>query len=155
MIDKIINTIKGYGLQNNEGFLAAEEKAEMETEIIYLEKLREYMKDDYSYIDEIQTLKGRINMLQDALIEAVTPLHQQDKQIPRKDFIEIYNKCVSRMFEENENNIGDGPYEKRIYGNDMTVHWNGMYCNCGSGAIIANEIIPGIEGVEEDEEEDL
>lgn len=144
MIDKIINTIKGYVLQNNADVLSSEKKAEIMAEIVYLEKLR-----NYEYLEQ------RIDKLQDALIDAVTPIPQQDVLVPRKDFIEIYNKCVSRMFEENERGIGDGPYEKRIYGNDMTIHWNGMYCNCGSGAIIANEIIPGIEGVEDDEEEEL
>lgn len=144
MIDKIINTIRGYVLQNNADVLSTEEKAEIEEEITYLEKLR-----DYGYLEQ------RINKLQDALIEVVTPLPQQDVQIPRKDFIEIYEKCVAKMFEENERGISNGPYEKRIYGNDTTVHWNGMYCNCGSGAIISNEIIGGIKGVEDDEEEYL
>lgn len=73
MIDKIIHTIKAIGLQNNEGFLAAEEKAEMEAEITYLEKLKEYMKGDFSYVNEIENLKDRIDMLQDALIEAIIP----------------------------------------------------------------------------------
>lgn len=151
MIDKIINSLKEYRNIDPDVLIHnAEQKAEMDAEITYLEEMK-----DFSYVREIETLKGRIDMLQDALIAAVSPLPQQDKQIPRRDFIEIYNKCVSRMFEEDERGIGDGPYEKRIYGNDMTIHWNGMYCNCGSGAIIANEIIPGIEGVEEDEEEEL
>lgn len=151
MIDKIINSITEYrNVDPDILILNEEQKAELDAELVYLERMR-----NSSYAEEIKQLKGRINMLQDALIEAVSPLPQQDKQIPRKDFIEIYNKCVSRMFEENEKGIGDGPYERRIYGNDMTVHWNGMYCNCGSGAIIANEIIPGIEGVEDDEEEEL
>ncbi len=144
MVDKIINTIRGYVLQNNADVLSTEEKAEIEAEITYLEKLR-----DYGYLEQ------RINKLQDALIEVVTPLPQKDVQIPRKDFIEIYNKCVGRMFEEYDKGISNGSYEKKMLGCDTTIHWNGMYCNCGSGAIISSEIIPGIEGVEEDEEEYL
>lgn len=151
MIEKIIHTIKAFGLQNNEGFLAAEEKAEMEAEITYLEKLKEYMKRDFSYMDEIEDLKRRIDMLQDAMIEATIPSQQKDKQVTRKDFTEMYNKCVGRMFHEDDKEIENGPYGKKIYLNHMYVHWNGMYCDCGSGAIISNEMIPTIKSIDDEE----
>lgn len=121
-----------------------------------MEKIITVVKEEMKKKDqEIDTLKKRIELLQYALIEATTPLPQQDKRISRKDFIEIYGKCVVGMFEEDDKGIENGPYNGRIYGNDMTIHWNGMYCNCGSGAIIANEIIPGIREVEKDDEEEL
>ena len=151
MIDKIIHTIKAFGLQNNEGFLAAEEKAEMEAEITYLEKLKEYMKGDFSYVNEIEDLKDRIDMLQDALIEATVPGQHKDQQVTRRYFMEMYNKCVARMFEEDEKGIENGPYDKKIYLNHMYVHWNGMYCDCSSGAIIANEMIPTIKSIDDEE----
>ena len=151
MIDKIIHTIKAFGLQNNEGFLASEEKAEMEAEITYLEKLKEYMKGDFSYVNEIENLKDRIDMLQDALIEATIPGQHKDQQVTRRDFIEMYNKCLDGMFDEDNKDIENGPYEKKIYLNHMYVHWNGMYCDCSSGAIIANEMIPTIESIDDEE----
>ena len=100
---------------------------------------------------EVETLKKRIDMLQDALIEATIPSQQKDKQVTRKDFTEMYNKCVARMFDEDAKGIENGPYDKKIYLNHMYVHWNGMYCDCSSGAIIANEMIPTIESIDDEE----
>ena len=68
-------------------------------------------------------------------------------------FIQIYNKCVGRMF--NSENAKNGiSYEDIIYSNTMTIHWKGMYCDLTSGACIANNIIPSIEGVDEEVDEE-
>ena len=138
MLEKIIKTLEDYVLKNNEGCLATEEEAEIKAEIEYLNNL-----------DSIEKLNKRIAMLQDALIEMSTSTKPNDYRISRKDFIEIYNKCVCRMFESGNTKNGIS-YEDVIYSNAMTIHWNGMYCDLTSGACIANHIIPGIKGIEEE-----
>lgn len=141
MIGKIIKSLEEYGLQNNEGSLTAEQIAELKAQIGYLENMRSF-----------EELIKRIDMLQDALIEMGKTNEPKDMRVSRKDFVQIYNKCVSRMFDECDAQIEQTPYENMIYSNPMTIHWKGMYCNLSSGACIANNIIPGIEGVDEDEE---
>lgn len=142
MIDKIIETIKGYGLQNN---LSQEQKAEMEAQITYLEKMK-----DFLYVREIETLKDRIEMLQEALLEATTPIPSTDKRVSRVDFVEMWNTCCSKMWDEEEKNIENGPYTNKIYGTDVYVHWNGLYCDCTDGATVANNILPAIMEVDDD-----
>lgn len=148
MIDKIIETIKGYGLRNNADVLSQEQKAEMEAQITYLEKMK-----DFSYVREIETLKDRIEMLQGALLEATVPTPSTDKRVSRVDFIEMWDTCCKKMWEEQEKDI-EGPYTKKIYGTDVYVHWNGLYCDCYDGATVANNIIPAIKAVDEDVEGD-
>ena len=58
----------------------------------------------------------------------------------------MYNEALDDMFENPENND--------IYGYNITVHWHGIYCNCGDGATPCNHIIPAIVSCyEEDNEE--
>lgn len=140
MLDKIIKSLSEYGLQNNEGCLTTEQIAELKAQIQYLENIR-----------SSEELIKRIDMLQDALIEMGKTNEPKDMRVSRKDFVQIYNKCVSRMFDECDAQVEQTPYEDMIYSNPMTIHWKGMYCNLSSGACIANNIIPGIEGVDEDE----
>ena len=144
MIDKIIHTIKAFGLQNNEGFLAAEEKAEMEAEITYLEKMK-----DFSYVREIENLKSRIDMLQEALLKITSEKKEdsinKDIRISRKDFVTLWEKCTEN------NKDGEFRYEDLVYGKNVTVHWNGFYCDCVDGAVAYNNIITSITSVDDEE----
>lgn len=142
MIERIIQTLENYVLKNNKECLSTEEEAEIKAEIEYLKNF-----------DSIEKLNKRIAMLQDALIEMSTSNKPNDYRISRKDFIEIYNKCVCRMFDSGNTKNGIS-YEDVIYSNAMTIHWNGMYCDLTSGACIANHIIPGIMGVDEEDDEE-
>lgn len=56
-----------------------------------------------------------------------------DKLVTREKFLKKYNK------ELNKDEHG------KIYGNDVTIHWNGMFCTCGDGATAYNHIICGLE----------
>ena len=58
-----------------------------------------------------------------------------DKQVTMKEFLEIYNKALAE----------DDYYKSGIYGKDVTIHWNGIYCNVGDGATAYNHIICGLE----------
>ena len=65
-----------------------------------------------------------------------------DKQVTMKEFLEIYNKALAE----------DDYYKSGIYGKDVTIHWNGIYCSVGDGATAYNEIISNIAAVIEENE---
>ena len=93
----------------------------------------------------------RINMLQEAILElSKGAALSSDARVSKKDFLDIYQKALGVMFDNMEkSNFDELPND--IYGHDITVHWHGIYCNCGDGATPSNYIISGIEGcVDED-----
>lgn len=79
------------------------------------------------------------------LIEKKRSTSFEDIEVSRQDFVDIYSAAVGEMFEkmDEDEDIDDSP----IYGKDVTVHWNGIYCNCEDGASVYNYIIPAIEDV--------
>ena len=89
----------------------------------------------------------RIELLQDAIKqlmkEDATP---GDVRVGKIDFLAIYQKALDEMFDNMEKpNFDELPND--IYGYDITVHWHGIYCNCGDGAVVCNNLIPAIEDV--------
>ncbi len=67
-----------------------------------------------------------------------------DKRVSMKEFLDIYNQALA----------ADDYTESGIYGADVTIHWNGIYCNVGDGATAYNHIISNIEsGIEESDDE--
>lgn len=69
-----------------------------------------------------------------------------DQKLTRKEFLELYDAAMTM------NHYCDGTEQmerfNHIYGYDVTVHWNGFYCNCSDGATAWNWIISNIEGVD-------
>lgn len=90
--------------------------------------------------DQIKELEKRCEMLTDALLKltAQRETAQGDVKIPKADFIKIYNDAVNYMFDHYDE-------DNDIYGYDVTIHWHGMYCNCGDGAAPSNHIVGGLE----------
>ena len=70
-----------------------------------------------------------------------------DRKVSMTEFLKIYNKALGEMFENNDN---DDYEDNKIYGHDVTIHWNGIYCNVGDGATAYNHIISNIESVLEE-----
>ena len=93
----------------------------------------------------------RILILQSALLNA-TKVNKsvEGVQVTKTDFLAIYNKALSEMFDKEEKEDFD-PYNTDIYGYDFTVHWHGIYCNCSDGAMPSNHIIPAIEGLNDED----
>lgn len=113
---------------------------ETELETIIQKKVKEQTK-------EIET---RNKLLRKALMQVINKNKNgiKDVRIAKVDFLEIYHKAVEDMLDNPDEEDND------IYGYDITVHWHGLYCNCGDGAIPCNYIIPAIENcLEEDNEE--
>lgn len=76
-----------------------------------------------------------------------------DIQLNRKDFLELYRYAMQQM-DLVELEDQDDKSEVLVYGNDFTIHYLGYFCNCGDGAFIFNHIIPGIESLNEEEDDD-
>ena len=109
---------------------------EQELEQMNIEK--ETIKEDY---------EKRLELMQDAikqLMKEGTP--STDIRISKIDFVAIYNKALNEFFDIMEKPNGD-EQPNEIYGHDFTIHWHGIYCNCGDGAAPSNYIISGIEGI--------
>ena len=105
---------------------------------------------------DLEILNKRIEFMQTAILElskGAAPTN--DTRVSKTDFLAIYQKALDKFF-----NIMDGEKEtdktpddipNDIYGHDITVHWHGIYCNCGDGATPSNHIIPGVEGVNDED----
>ena len=103
------------------------------------------------YEREIKTLKEdyekRLEFLQEAVKQLMVTrtTSTADIKVGKRDFLAIYNKALDEMCSSEDN---------YIYGHDITVHWHGIYCNCGDGAVPSNYIIPSIkEMLDEDDDE--
>ena len=69
----------------------------------------------------------------------------KDRKVSMTEFLEIYNRALEE----------EDLTESGIYGKDVTIHWNGIYCNVGDGATAYNYIISSIEDVIEENGEEL
>ena len=108
-------------------------------------------EDEYKAMGDYAELKKKYEDLLN-LVARILPTEKEtgDKLISRKDFTEFYDYMVEQMDlveDENKQPIA-------IYGNDVTVHWHGLQCNCTDGALAFNHIIEGIKGLEEEDPED-
>ena len=112
----------------------------------------EQMKKEHAYT--IKDYEKRIELMQSAIKQLMGDGEPfEDVRVGKKDFLAIYHKALNEMFDNVEKpNYDELPND--IYGHDITVHWHGIYCNCGDGAVASNNIISGIEGVlDEDDTE--
>lgn len=69
---------------------------------------------------------------------------RSDKKVSMTEFLRIYDQALN----------ADDRTESGIYGEDVTIHWNGIYCNVGDGATAYNHIISNIESVIDENGED-
>ena len=134
---------------------------EYETDLICkdYERTIDTLKKEHEY--DTKHLTRRIELLQKAvadLIHTNRPNRCKDVRVSKKDFLEMYQKALDEMFAimdgEKETDKTPDDVSNDIYGHDITVHWNGIYCNCGDGATPSNILIPAIEEVlDEDDSE--
>lgn len=116
----------------------------MMTEKEYERILKEKERDIAECLKRIELMQSAIK----DLLKEHGP--HTDTRVSKLDFITIYNKALNEFFDIMENNTGDetpDEIDNKIYGHDFTVHWHGIYCNCGDGAAPSNYIIPAIEGI--------
>ena len=101
-----------------------------------------------------ELLKGNITEAEKIIKSHMIITGNKDKKVSRKNFLTLYD---AEMIKLDLANDLDGYVENSaVYGEDVTVHWNGYYCNCGDGATAYNNIIEGVRGVvdELDDEEE-
>ena len=95
----------------------------------------------------------RIELLQQAITDL---LHKADHgphdvRVSKTDFLQMYQKALDYMWEQEEKSEDPCDGSNDIYGKNFTVHWNGIYCDCGDGAAPSNYIIPAIEGIDDED----
>ena len=101
------------------------------------------------HLEKIEEYEKRVEFMQSTIKELLkegTP--STDLRVARIDFLAIYNLALNEMFDNFEKECdSEDPTElpNDIYGHDITVHWHGLYCNCGDGATPTNTIISAIE----------
>lgn len=128
--------------ENGMVMMTEKEHETLNNKIDRLEKEKEELTLDY---------ERRIELLQSAIMKLYhkSP-SSEDVRVSKMDFLEIYQKALDTFFDIMDNcNGNETPDEipNDIYGYNMTVHWHGIYCDCSDGAVASNNIIPGIEGV--------
>ena len=109
-------------------------------------------------MDMVKRYEKRIELMQGAIKQLMQEgVTSENVRVSKIDFLAIYQKALDEMFEimdnvTDERTPDDIPND--IYGHDITIHWHGIYCNCGDGATPTNYIISAIEEMlEEDSEE--
>lgn len=113
---------------------------EYETDLICKDYERTIDTLKQEHREDVANYEKRLELMQKALLELTHNVDTipHDKRISKADFVAMHSAAVRDM---------DGLEDNDIYGYDVTVHWHGIYCNCGDGAVAANNIVPGIEGV--------
>lgn len=56
-----------------------------------------------------------------------------DRLVTREKFLRKYKKELAK------------DDHGKLYGNDVTIHWNGIFCSASDGATAYNNIICGLE----------
>ena len=81
------------------------------------------------------------------LIARILPTEKEtnDKEISREDFIKLHEYMVEQM------DLVNNSTETAVYGHSFSVHWHGFCCDCSDGVVAANNIIPAIKEIEEEE----
>ena len=116
------------------------------------ELLSRIEKDDYkgALMDtyEIDNLKW-IWELEDE--EAAEEEPTEPKEITIREFIDLYNAEVEKMFDE----MDSEDKTAHIYGYNITLEWNGYKVNLGDGAIPTNALIPALEEMDSEYEGEM
>lgn len=100
--------------------------------------------------EKVKELKMRNELLRKAIMQLTThkDINNKDVRVSKLDFMNMFDDALNEMF--------DNPNEEEndVYGYDVTVHWHGIYCNCGDGAVAYNNIVSAVKDCyEEDDEE--
>lgn len=137
MLNKIKEIVSAYLLTNRE-VLSVKEIAELNAQLAYIESLN---NDFYELTD--REIEKQTEIIKRTLFKVLSEKKTEDIEVSRQEFLDIYGLAMA----------GLGSDKCELYGNDVTVHWHGIYCNCSDGAVAYNNIITGIENVIKEEGE--
>ena len=137
MLNKIRETVSAY-LQTNRDVLDVKQIADLNAQLAYIESLE---NDFYELTD--RRIEKETEVAKRALFKVLSEKKTEDIEVSRQEFLDIYGLAMDSLGSDN----------CELYGNDVTVHWHGIYCNCTDGAVAYNNIIARIENVIEEEGE--
>ena len=106
--------------------------------------------DRYNEIFTVDTIIPKDDeMLISGTVEDYTDVETGiDRKVTRSEFMDEYDKALNEM-------LASDTDDNDIYGKDVTVHWNGIYCSVGDGATAYNTVIAAIsDAMDELDEED-
>ena len=141
MLRKILNTVDAY-LMTNKDVLDSKEIAELDAQKAFLYSLIE----NDNHLEEWNKVEEKAAKLRRLLFKVMKEHESGDVKVTRREFLEVYEEAMD----------GLGSDECELYGNDVTVHWHGIYCNCSDGATAYEYIVSKINEVikELDDEDD-
>lgn len=137
MLAKIKETVNAY-LQTNRDVLDVKQIADLNAQLAYIESLE---NDFYELTD--RRIEKETKVAKRALFKVLSEKRTEDIEVSRQEFLDIYGLAMDSL----------GSDRCELYGNDVTVHWHGIYCNCSDGAVAYNNIVAGIENVIDEEGE--
>ena len=113
---------------------------------------RELEHLQWEHDNKIEEYEKRLEFMHTAILALTqkTDTVPHDMRVSKADFLAIYAKALDDFFDKMETPNGEELHND-IDGYDLTVHWHGIYCNCGNGATPSNNLIPGIEGVNDED----
>ena len=134
MLEKVIKYLDAY-IATNKEVMEAEKYADVMAAKAYVEALMERKVDN---------IEDKADRLRELLFTVMKERCNNDVRVKRSEFLEIYNEAMNTL----------GADECELYGNDVTVHWHGIYCNCSDGATAWNHIVSNIESVIDEDGDD-
>lgn len=127
-----------------------EDKENFEFLSEYENKVNKEEKEIIDYKSRVEALEKANEMLRKVIFQLTSSREQQDVKVSRRDFLIIYQNALDEMFHLGEIGTDFTPDNNAIYGHNVTVHWHGIYCDCGDGAIPANNIIDAVIDCDEE-----
>lgn len=97
---------------------------------------------------ENEKLKAENEQLKKLLLQMEKKTETKDIKVTCTQFCDFRDIAEQLMF----NGTEDEGERFGVYGKNVTVHWNGMYCDCYDGAVPSNYIFPAIREAVEDGE---
>lgn len=99
---------------------------------------------------ENKKLKAENEQLKKLLLQMEKKTETEDIKVTCKQFCDFRDIAEQLMFSGTE----DEGERFGVYGKPVTVHWNGMYCDCNDGALPSNYIFPALRELDEELEEE-
>ena len=99
---------------------------------------------------ENEKLKAENERLKKLLLQMEKKTETKDIKVTCKQFCDFRDIAEQLM----ENGIDENGERFGVYGKPVTVHWNGMYCDCNDGALPSNYIFPALRELDEELDEE-
>lgn len=98
----------------------------------------------YQEVNDMVKENGMVMMTEEEYWNLVG---KKEQEVTRKEFLKLYDAALEML--KYWNGTDEKERFNHIYGHDydVTIHWNGVYCNCSDGATAWNHIVSNIADV--------